>query len=59
MENNYKKKGRPFKVPEIVIFYLAKIRAKFNIPFRQLEVLMKNIFSFEFPKCILHQYSKG
>jgi hypothetical protein len=59
MENNYNKKGRPYKVPEIVILHLAKIRVKFNITFRQLEVLMKNIFSFEFPKYTLHQYLKG
>ena len=42
-ENNYNKKGRPFKVPEMVIMYLARLRELEEISFRQLESELHNL----------------
>jgi len=36
-ENNHGKRGRPFKIPNAFITFLARIRAVFNVPFRSLE----------------------
>ena len=50
-ENNYNKKGRPFKVPGIVIMYLAKLRELYNLPFRLLETELHNLSKiFKFPE---------
>ena len=50
-ENNYSKRGRPFKVPGIVIMYLAKLRELRGMPFRQLETEMHNLSKiFRFPE---------
>ena len=50
-ENNYNKRGRPFKVPGIVIMYLAKLRELRGMPFRQLESELHNLSRiFRFPE---------
>ncbi|WP_084779416.1 IS5 family transposase, partial [Acidiplasma cupricumulans] len=50
-ENNYNKKGRPFKIPGIIILYLAKLRELRGISFRQLETELHNLSKiFKFPK---------
>ena len=50
-ENNYSKRGRPFKIPGIIIFYLAKLRELHNIPFRQLESELHNLSKiYKFPE---------
>ena len=43
-EENKCKRGRPFKVPDALINFLAKIRSIYSIPFRSLESILK-IFS--------------
>jgi Transposase DDE domain. len=43
-EENKCKRGRPFKVPDVLINFLAKIRSIYSIPFRSLESILK-IFS--------------
>ena len=43
-ENNYNKRGRPYKIPGIVILYLAKLRELRGMPFRQLESELHNLF---------------
>ena len=40
-EINRGKRGRPFKVPQAFILFLAKIRAMFSVPFRTLESLAR------------------
>ena len=40
-ENNRGKRGRPFKVPTALITFLAKMRAKYNAPFRDLQSLAR------------------
>ena len=42
-ENNYNKRGRPFKIPGIIILYLAKLRELYNISFRILQSIMHNL----------------
>ena len=50
-ENNYNNRGRPFKVPRIVIMYLAKLRELKGIRFRQLESELHNLSKiFRFPE---------
>ncbi|KQB36198.1 hypothetical protein [Acidiplasma aeolicum] len=50
-ENNYNKMERPFKVPGIVIMYLAKLRELYNLPFRLLETELHNLSKiFKFPE---------
>ena len=50
-ENNYNKKGRPFKIPGIIILYLAKLRELYNLPFRLLETELHNLSKiFKFPE---------
>jgi hypothetical protein len=50
-ENNYNKRGRPFKVPGIVIMYLARLRELRGIPFRQLQSELHNLSKiFRFPE---------
>ena len=50
-ENNYNKRGRPFKVPGIVIMYLAKLRELRGMPFRQLQSELHNLSRiFRFPE---------
>ena len=59
-ENNYNKRGRPFKVPEIVIMYLYSLRELRGIPFRQLEPELHNLSRiFRFPEISSHQYTGG
>ena len=36
-EKNHGKRGRPFKIPNAFITFLAGIRAVFNVPFKSLE----------------------
>ena len=36
-ENNYNKRGRPFKIPGIVMLYLVKLGELYNLSFRLLE----------------------
>ena len=43
-EENKCKRGRPFKVPDVLINFLAKIRSIYSIPFRSLQSILK-IFS--------------
>ena len=50
-ENNYNKRGRPYKIPGIVILYLARLRELSGMPFRQLETEMHNLSKiFRFPE---------
>jgi transposase len=50
-ENNYNKRGRPFKVPGIVIMYLAKLRELRGMPLRQLQSELHNLSKiFKFPE---------
>jgi len=50
-ENNYNKKGRPFKIPGIVIMYLAKLRGLRGISFRQLQSELHNLSKiYKFPE---------
>ncbi len=50
-ENNYNKMGRSYKIPGIVIMYLAKLRELRGIPFRQLESELHNLSKiFRFPE---------
>ena len=50
-ENNYSKRGRPFKIPVIVIMYLAKLRELYNASFRILESIMHNLSKiYKFPE---------
>ena len=37
INNNWGKRGRPYKTPKAFITFLAKIRAMYSIPFRSLE----------------------
>jgi len=43
-EENKCKRGRPFKVPDALINFLAKIRSNYSIPFRSPESILR-IFS--------------
>ena len=49
-ENNYNKKGRPFKIPGIIILYLAKLRELRGISFtsiyRRIRIKLVNSFCF-------------
>ncbi len=50
-ENNYNKRGRPYKIPGIVIMYLAQLRELRGIPFRWLETERHNLSKiFRFPE---------
>ena len=50
-ENNYNKRRRPYKIPGIVIMYLAKLGELRGIPFRQLQTEMHNLSKiFIFPE---------
>ena len=50
-EKNYNKRGRPYKIPDIVILYLTKLRELRGIPFRQLESELHNLSKiFRFPE---------
>ena len=40
-ENNNGKIGHPYKVPDALIMYLARLRSIFNIPFRSLEGMLR------------------
>jgi hypothetical protein len=43
-EDNRYKIGRPFKVPDALVRFLAKIRSLYSIPFRSIESILR-IFS--------------
>ncbi len=50
-ENNYGKRGRTYKIPGIVILYLAELREIRGIPFKQLQSeLHKLSREFGFPE---------
>jgi hypothetical protein len=49
---NRAKRGRHFKVPDIFIVFLAKIRAMFNVPFRTLEAIGRMISRISNVPCI-------
>ena len=50
-ENNYRKRGRPYKILGIVILYLAKLREIRGISFRQLQSELHNLSrEFKFPE---------
>ena len=50
-ENNYDKRGRPYKIPGMVILYLAKLRELRGMPIRQLQTEMHNLSKiFRFPE---------
>ena len=50
-ENNYRKRGRPYRIPGIVILYLAKLRELRGISFRQLQSELHNLSrEFKFPE---------
>jgi len=56
-EENKCKRGRPFKVPDVLINFLAKIRFIHSIPFRSLESILKNILRYYGFECNpLHKY---
>ena len=40
-ENNNGKIGHPYKVPDALIMYLARLRSVFNVPFRSLEGMLR------------------
>ena len=42
-ENNNGKIGHPYKVPDALIMYLARLRSIFNIPFRSLEGMLRSL----------------
>ncbi len=42
-ENNSGKIGHPYKVPDALIMYLARLRSIFNIPFRTLEGMLRSL----------------
>ena len=42
-ENNNGKIGHPYKVPDALIMYLARLRSIFNIPFRTLEGILRSL----------------
>ncbi|ARD84362.1 transposase IS4 family protein [Ferroplasma acidiphilum] len=42
-EKNNGKIGHPYKVPDALIMYLARLRSIFNIPFRSLEGMLRSL----------------
>ena len=42
-EKNNGKIGHPYKVPDALIIYLARLRSIFNIPFRTLEGMLRSL----------------
>ena len=42
-EKNNGKIGHPYKVPDALIMYLARLRSIFNIPFRTLEGMLRSL----------------
>ena len=42
-ENNNGKIGHPYKVPDALIMYLARLRSIFNVPFRSLEGMLGSL----------------
>ena len=40
-EENKCKRGRPFKVPDVLINPLAKIRSNHSLPFRSIELILR------------------
>ncbi|ARD84752.1 transposase IS4 family protein [Ferroplasma acidiphilum] len=42
-EKNSGKIGHPYKVPDALIMYLARLRSIFNIPFRTLEGMLRSL----------------
>ena len=42
-ENNSGKIGHPYKVPDALIIYLARLRSIFSIPFRSLEGVLRSL----------------
>ena len=42
-ENNNGKIGHPYKVPDALIMYLARLRSIFNVPFRSLEGMLRSL----------------
>ena len=42
-ENNNGKIGHPYKVPDTLIMYLARLRSIFNVPFRSLEGMLRSL----------------
>ena len=42
-EKNIGKIGHPYKVPDALIMYLARLRPIFNIPFRTLEGMLRSL----------------
>lgn len=42
-ENNNKKIGHPYKVPDALIIYLSRLRSIYNIPFRSLEGILRSL----------------
>lgn len=50
-ENNYRKKGRPYKIRGIAILYLVKLRELRGILFMQLQSNLHNLsMEFKFPE---------
>jgi hypothetical protein len=42
-EKNSGKIGHPYKVPDALIMYLARLRSIFNVPFRSLEGILRSL----------------
>ena len=42
-EKNKGKIGHPYKVPDALIMYLARLRSIFNVPFRSLEGMLRSL----------------
>ena len=42
-EKNNGKIGHPYKVPDALIMYLARLRSIFNVPFRSLEGMLRSL----------------
>ena len=42
-EKNSGKIGHPYKVPDALIMYLARLRSIFNVPFRSLEGMLSSL----------------
>ena len=42
-EKNSGKIGHPYKVPDALIMYLARLRSIFNVPFRSLEGMLRSL----------------
>ena len=49
--NNYRKRGKSYKIPEIVILYLVKLNQLRGISFRHLQSDLYNLSTeFRFPE---------